>query len=41
VEDAPTLALLRDIGCDFAQGYFIGIPMGGEALAGWIAGRRA
>ncbi|HET7561199.1 MAG TPA: GGDEF domain-containing phosphodiesterase [Rhodanobacteraceae bacterium] len=26
VEDAATLALLRDAGCDFAQGHYLGIP---------------
>ncbi|MEJ2325771.1 MAG: EAL domain-containing protein [Chromatiaceae bacterium] len=28
VEDAPTLALLRQIGVDYAQGYYIGKPAG-------------
>jgi EAL domain-containing protein (putative c-di-GMP-specific phosphodiesterase class I) len=27
VEDAPTLALLRAYGVDYAQGYFIGRPV--------------
>lgn len=39
VEDASTLTLLRDLGCDFAQGFFIGRPMDRDAVAGWIAGR--
>jgi EAL domain-containing protein (putative c-di-GMP-specific phosphodiesterase class I) len=39
VEDEPTLTLLRDIGCDFAQGYFIGRPMDHDGVAGWISGR--
>ena len=41
VEDARTLDLLRDMGCNFAQGYFIGRPMGSEGVDGWIAGRGA
>jgi EAL domain-containing protein (putative c-di-GMP-specific phosphodiesterase class I)/ActR/RegA family two-component response regulator len=40
VEDAGTLALLQQLGCDFAQGYWIGRPMAGDAVAGWIAARR-
>ena len=27
VEDADTLRMLRDFGCDYAQGYFVGRPM--------------
>jgi EAL domain-containing protein (putative c-di-GMP-specific phosphodiesterase class I) len=26
IEDAPTLQMLRDLGCDHAQGYFLGRP---------------
>jgi EAL domain-containing protein (putative c-di-GMP-specific phosphodiesterase class I) len=40
VEDARTFALLRKMGCDFAQGYSIGPPMAGDAVAGWMASRR-
>jgi EAL domain-containing protein (putative c-di-GMP-specific phosphodiesterase class I)/ActR/RegA family two-component response regulator len=40
VEDARTFALLRKMGCDFAQGYWIGRPMAGDAVPGWIAGKR-
>ncbi|WP_169333620.1 EAL domain-containing protein [Novosphingobium nitrogenifigens] len=32
IEDASTLALLRDLGCDHAQGYYLGKP---EAFAGF------
>lgn len=39
VENEPTLNYLRDIGCDFAQGYFIGRPMDGDAVLRWIEGR--
>jgi EAL domain-containing protein (putative c-di-GMP-specific phosphodiesterase class I) len=33
VEDAATLELLRSLGCDFAQGYFIGKAMPVEQLS--------
>ena len=32
IEDAGTLALLKDIGCDIAQGYFLAKPMRIQAL---------
>jgi len=38
VEDAETMQYLRDAGCDLAQGYFIGRPMTGEAVWGWMNG---
>lgn len=48
VEDEATLALLRRLGCDRAQGYFIAAPMAGVELVPWwhsrgetSAGRRA
>jgi EAL domain-containing protein (putative c-di-GMP-specific phosphodiesterase class I) len=37
VEDADTLRYLREIGCDLAQGYFIGRPMPGDAVLEWAA----
>lgn len=37
VEDADDWALLCEIGCDIAQGYFIGRPMPGEHLPVWLA----
>jgi EAL domain-containing protein (putative c-di-GMP-specific phosphodiesterase class I) len=38
VEDAETLQLLSDFGCDYAQGYFIGRPQpAGEFLAAQTA----
>jgi EAL domain-containing protein (putative c-di-GMP-specific phosphodiesterase class I) len=40
VEDAGTLELVQQLGCDFAQGYFIGRPMAGDAVAHWMDGRR-
>jgi len=39
VEDAGTLTLLQQMGCDFAQGYWIGRPMAGDDVADWLAAR--
>lgn len=36
VEDAETMAYLKEINCDLAQGYFIARPMTGDALWQWI-----
>jgi len=36
VEDLWTLQLLRDLGCDKAQGYYIGRPMPETQIAEWI-----
>jgi EAL domain-containing protein (putative c-di-GMP-specific phosphodiesterase class I) len=36
VETAEDFALLREIGCDFAQGYFIGRPMEADLLPAWM-----
>lgn len=36
VEDEEDWGLLRALGCDFAQGYFIARPMPGEALLPWL-----
>lgn len=36
VEDAWTLEFLRDLGCDHAQGYFIGRPMPPAAALQWL-----
>jgi EAL domain-containing protein (putative c-di-GMP-specific phosphodiesterase class I) len=38
VEDLSTLHMLREIGCDQAQGYFIGRPMNRRAMAAWLGG---
>ncbi len=35
IEDQQDWDYVRSTGCDFAQGYFIGRPMPGEALPGW------
>jgi EAL domain-containing protein (putative c-di-GMP-specific phosphodiesterase class I)/ActR/RegA family two-component response regulator len=37
VETEDDWALLREIGCDIAQGYFIGRPMPGDRLHDWLA----
>ncbi|MEN9508639.1 MAG: hypothetical protein RLZZ621_1202 [Gemmatimonadota bacterium] len=44
VEDEDDWALLRELGCDIAQGYFVSKPMFPHALTRWIEeweGRRA
>ncbi|NVN98939.1 MAG: EAL domain-containing protein [Geobacteraceae bacterium] len=38
VENIETLEKLKEIGCDQAQGYFIGVPMSREDVEIWIAG---
>jgi diguanylate cyclase (GGDEF)-like protein/PAS domain S-box-containing protein len=37
VEDAATLEVLRSMGCDLAQGYFISEPMADTATEAWLA----
>jgi EAL domain-containing protein (putative c-di-GMP-specific phosphodiesterase class I)/FixJ family two-component response regulator len=37
VETEDDWTLLREIGCDIAQGYFIGRPMPGDSLKFWLA----
>ena len=37
VEDDATLAILRALGCDLAQGFGIARPMPGGAVPGWAA----
>ena len=39
VETQAVLDLLRHLGCDQAQGYFIARPMPGDELADWLAQR--
>lgn len=39
VEDGETLAYLTGLGCDLAQGYYIGRPMWAEDIPGWLTGR--
>jgi EAL domain-containing protein (putative c-di-GMP-specific phosphodiesterase class I) len=35
VEDESSLAFLREVGCDIAQGFFIAKPMPPESIADW------
>ena len=37
VEDAETLEVLRGMGCDLAQGYFISEPLADSATEAWLA----
>ena len=39
IEDEDTLRLLAALGCDAAQGYYIGMPLGGQRLADWMRDR--
>ncbi|MGY2065502.1 EAL domain-containing protein [Blastococcus sp. SYSU DS0619] len=39
VEDADSLAALREWGCDVAQGYHISRPMPAERVQGWLEAR--
>ncbi len=41
IEDAACLAFLRTISCDYAQGYFIGRPLGAQDLADRVAEQSA
>jgi diguanylate cyclase (GGDEF)-like protein len=36
IETEETLAALRDLGCDVAQGYLVARPMALDALEGWL-----
>ena len=39
IEDAQTLAFLQQLGCDKAQGYFIGRPLQASQISGWLEQR--
>jgi EAL domain-containing protein (putative c-di-GMP-specific phosphodiesterase class I) len=41
VEDAETLALLDDLGCDHVQGYYVARPMNPGNLVPWILETRS
>ena len=36
IEDRETLDYLRELGCDQAQGYYLGRPMAGSAVGAWL-----
>ena len=36
IEDSITWDMLKDMGCDLAQGYHIGKPMTAETLLVWL-----
>ena len=36
VEDDATYKMLRDLGCDFAQGYLISRPLAAAELEDWL-----
>ena len=41
VESAATLAELQDLGCDYAQGFFISRPLAPDEIPAWAAKQRA
>ncbi len=41
IDDEATLEMLRQLGCDYAQGYLISKPMPAPAFVDWLAERQA
>jgi len=41
VEDADQLAILQELGCDQAQGYYFGKPMSEDVLEQWLSERHS
>lgn len=37
VEDRASLDMLRELGCDYAQGYYLSRPMPGQAFEDWMS----
>ena len=40
VETAEQLAALRDMGCEYGQGYFFGVPLHAAAVDAFISANR-
>lgn len=40
IEDEAALRMLREFGCDYAQGYLVGKPIAADALVDWVIGKR-
>jgi EAL domain-containing protein (putative c-di-GMP-specific phosphodiesterase class I) len=38
VEDSQGLALLRELGCDCAQGYYLSPPLAADQFISWLEG---
>jgi len=36
VEDQEVLSMLRDMGCETGQGFFVGRPMAGDDVVHWL-----
>jgi EAL domain-containing protein (putative c-di-GMP-specific phosphodiesterase class I) len=41
VEDSRSLEVLRELGCDHAQGYLVARPLAPDAFLAFAAGKRA
>ena len=39
VESAVVLDMLKEMGCDFCQGYYVGMPMTRQEVQAWLSGR--
>jgi len=40
VESGVVLEMLKEMGCDFCQGYYVGMPMTQHEVQVWLSGRR-
>jgi sensor c-di-GMP phosphodiesterase-like protein len=38
IEDPRAFALLRELGCDAAQGYYMSPPLAADAFIAWLQG---
>ncbi|MEF2552720.1 EAL domain-containing protein, partial [Aurantimonas sp. A2-1-M11] len=41
IEEQEVLAVLREMRCDFGQGYYISHPLWDDDLLGWLAEKQA